>query len=103
MNNVALLMGLYPKAIYNKIVEDSITMPQYAADALQKSFVVGISKKVNTTVINLPYVGSFPKRYRSLFVPEVNCNELGAEIRSSRYCNFTYIKNFCRISTAFKA
>ena len=81
MNNVALLMGLYPKAIYDEIINDSITMPQYAADALQKSFVVGISDKVQTTVINLPYVGSFPKRYRSLFVPSVKCNEYGAGIR----------------------
>lgn len=103
MNNVALLMGLYPKAIYDKIINDSITMPQYAADALQKSFVVGISDKVQTTVINLPYVGSFPKRYRSLFVPSVKCNEYGAGIRSLRYCNLTYIKNFSRIRVAFHA
>ena len=39
MNNVALLMGFFPKAIYDKILADSITMPQYAADALQKSFI----------------------------------------------------------------
>ena len=103
MNNVALLMGLYPQAIYDKIVDDSITMPQYAADALQKSFVVGISGKVQTTIINLPYVGSFPNRYRSLFVPGGNFKELGASIRSLRYCNLTYVKNFFRIRKAFYA
>lgn len=103
MNNVALLMGLYPQAIYDKIVDDSITMPQYAADALQKSFVVGISGKVQTTIINLPYVGSFPKRYRSLFVPGENCKEFGATIRSLRYCNLTCVKNYFRIRKAFYA
>lgn len=103
MNNVAFLMGLYPQAIYDKIVDDSITMPQYAADALQKSFVVGISGKVQTTIINLPYVGSFPNRYRSLFVPGGNFKELGASIRSLRYCNLTYVKNFFRIRKAFYA
>lgn len=103
MNNVAFLMGLYPQAIYDKIVDDFITMPQYAADALQKSFVVGISGKVQTTIINLPYVGSFPNRYRSLFVPGGNFKELGASIRSLRYCNLTYVKNFFRIRKAFYA
>ncbi len=103
MNNVALLMGFYPKAIYDKILADSITMPQYAADALQKSFIVGVSRKVHTTVINLPYVGSFPKRYRSLFVPGIIGNELGANVRSLRYCNLTYLKNFSRIREAFCA
>lgn len=103
MNNIAFLMGFYPKAIYDKLVEDSITMPQYAADALQKSFVVGVSDRVHTTVINLPYVGSFPKRYRSLFVPGDTCKELGADVRSLRYCNLTYIKNFFRFKVAFCA
>lgn len=102
MNNIALLMGLYPTALYDRIVADSLTMPQYAADALQRSIVVGISKKASTTVINLPYVGSFPKRYKNLFVPSINCIEFGAEIRSLRYCNLAFIKNLSRIRVAFK-
>jgi len=101
MNNVAFLMGLYPKNIYEKIINDSITMPQYAADALQKSFVVGLSRKVNTTVINLPYVGSYPNRYKSLFVPSSNGFEFGADIRSAGFINLTLIKDFSRIKTAY--
>lgn len=62
-------MGLYPTALYDRIVADSLTMPQYAADALQRSIVVGISKKASTTVINLPYVGSFPKGIRICLFP----------------------------------
>lgn len=103
MNNVALLMGLYPNAIYNRIVGDSITMPQYAADTLQKSFVVGVSKKRNTTVINLPYVGSYPNNYKSFFVPSIRCREFGADIRSLHYCNLTIIKYFLQIKITYKA
>ena len=97
MNNMVFLMGLYPNPIYDEIISNSIAMPQYAADALQKSFLTGISSSVQTTVINLPYVGSYPKRYKSLFVPSITCKEFGADIRSYKFCNLSFLKNFHRI------
>lgn len=103
MNNMVFLMGLYPNTIYDEIISNSIAMPQYAADALQKSFLTGISSSVQTTVINLPYVGSYPKRYKSLFVPSITCKEFGADIRSYKFCNLSFLKNFHRIWIAYKA
>lgn len=102
MNNVALLMGLYPQSVYNDIVSSSKTMPQYAADALQKAFVSGISNYCNIEVFNLPYVGSFPKRYKQLFVPTAEHNAHNLKIHSFRYCNLIGYKYLSRIIVAYK-
>lgn len=62
---VALLFGLFPKETENEIRRDSKGVIQYAADALQHSFVEGLSQLCESIeLINLPYIGSYPLRYK---------------------------------------
>lgn len=65
---ILLLFGCFPNDKYNEIISNSKGCVQYAADALQKSFLEGIGElTVDANIINLPYIGSFPYRYRTLF------------------------------------
>ena len=65
--NITLLFGIFPPNKYNFFVENSKGNTQYAADALQKSIIHGFSyTDMNVSIINLPYIGSYPKRYSIL-------------------------------------
>lgn len=96
-------MGLYPKEIYEEIVADSLTMPQYAADALQHSILAGISKYVKTTVINFPFIGSYPRRFKRLFTSFATSYEDGVEIRNFGFFNLTLLKDISRTHRSYKA
>lgn len=65
-----ILMGIFPDNQYDTIISNSKGVIQYAADALQKSFLEGListSNNLDLEIINLPYIGSFPRRYTKLF------------------------------------
>lgn len=68
---IALLFGLFPEEFYVEILNKSKGGIQYAADALQKSFVEGIgSQREDVEIINVPYIGSYPQRYSCLYAPK---------------------------------
>lgn len=61
---VLLLFGLFPNESRDVIIKNSKGVIQYAADTLQWSFIKGLSHYFeNISLINLPYIGSFPKYY----------------------------------------
>lgn len=65
--NLLLLFGLFPSEEKKTIIKNSKNVVQYAADALQWSFLRGMmhfNKKIQ--LINLPYIGSFPKFYNKI-------------------------------------
>lgn len=64
--NIILLMGLFPPQIRADIELNSKGAIQYAADALQWSFVRGFDLFSNVKIINLPFIGSYPLRYKKL-------------------------------------
>ncbi len=68
MRKVIFLAGLFPKETRNEIESNSVGVIQYAADALQWAIVNGLDNfcKNNFKLVNLPYVGSFPKRYKQI-------------------------------------
>lgn len=56
-----------PDPIYPDIVKNSKGSVSNAADALQKSFVEGLSENLdNLSIINFPSIGMWPKSYRQL-------------------------------------
>lgn len=64
MINVIFLGGLFPEEIKSEIESKSRGVIQYAADALQWSIIEGLDNfSPNLRLINLPYIGSYPKRY----------------------------------------
>ena len=64
---ISLLFGIFPDSQYDCIINNSIGVIQYAADALQKSIIEGfIQNDTEFSLVNLPYIGSYPKRYKKL-------------------------------------
>lgn len=95
---VALLFGCFPSENYSEIISNSKGGVQNAADALQKSLIEGLgSLCLDLDIINLPYLGSYPKRYKSLFSPKgrftIN-TQLGNVVEGAnvKYCNLTGLR-----------
>lgn len=64
---IGILGGLFPNEIRKEIEAKSSGPIQYAADALQWSIVRGLDYySDDISLVNLPYVGSYPKRYKDL-------------------------------------
>lgn len=62
-----------PDPLYNGIVNNSKGSVSNAADALQKSFVEGLSESLdNLSIINFPSIGMWPKAYRKLLFKHYN-------------------------------
>lgn len=89
--NICFITGFFPVTIYNEIITNSKFNVQNAADKLQKSFIEGLlSYYPKMYVINVPFVGSFPKRYKKLKIPSTYFNEIDGE--SLGYINLTGLK-----------
>lgn len=106
MTKIVLVLGIFPSEKYNDIITESKGNIQYAADALQKSFLEGIvyyskSANLDISIINFPYIGSFPERYKRLFSEEYDFNFISqngniAKGRNIRFCNLKGYKMFSR-------
>lgn len=104
---IALLFGLFPKDNYDVIIKNSKGVIQFAADALQKALVEGLSYfSSNINIINLPYIGSYPKRYLKFWSPKSGfkyVNDAGMCIYGTnvRFCNLCGYKLFSRFINAY--
>ena len=66
MKNLIFIGGLFPKELRKDIEKNSKGVIQNAADSLQWAIVKGLDHyTTNLQIINLPYVGSYPNRYRT--------------------------------------
>ncbi|MCO5935985.1 glycosyltransferase [Mucilaginibacter sp. RB4R14] len=69
---VLFLTGLFPSEIREEIVSNSKFNIQFAADALQWSFVKGLGAYYDDlTVLNFPFVGSYPTLYKVPIVKRI--------------------------------
>lgn len=66
---IIFLGGLFPDSFRETLLRNSRGVVQNAADALQRAFVSGFAAISELTVVNLPFVGSFPHRYKSPCLP----------------------------------
>lgn len=101
---ILFLCGLFPKEKIKEVEQFSKGVIQYAADALQWSFVNGmIANHLNIDVLTLPFIGSYPKRFKKLTIKPYNFFIKGI---NSGICpgfnNFTGYKLFSRYLSAKK-
>lgn len=95
--NVVFLAGLFPQEIRKIIENDSKGVIQYAADALQWGFVKGLSHFFTVRIINLPFVGAYPKFYKRIYVPSCKFHHVaGADDVSVGFLNIPIIKHYFR-------
>lgn len=95
--NLLFLGGFYSEEIQNWVFENSLCTIDFAADNLQKSILNGFKELgVSFSALCFPFIGSYPKRFKSYKVPFVafNKEKHGFSGESVGYTNITYYKNF---------
>lgn len=100
---IIFLAGLFPHELRKIIENNSKGVIQSAADALQWAFVSGLSHYFQVRIINLPFVGSYPKLYKRPYVPSCTFrHSSGADCVSIDFINLPLIKNYFRYVNAKK-
>jgi len=93
--DIAFLGGVFPNESYDLINKNSITNMQNAANSLQWKMIKGLDENNNTStkIITYPFVGSYPKRYKKMFVEGVvfSHDNISEDI-SIGYCNLSVYK-----------
>lgn len=97
--NCLFLGGLFPKETENEIINNSIGSIQNAANILQWNIVKGLDENLKEPVkiLNSLYIGSFPKRYKKMFIPSYPFNHTeNANDFNVGFCNLSGYKIFSR-------
>ncbi|MBO7277942.1 MAG: glycosyltransferase [Bacteroidales bacterium] len=69
--NLCLCFGYFPETIEEDIISNTKCYLQNSANVLQKKFIEGIACYFKSfTIINAPFVGYYPLKYRSIYVPK---------------------------------
>ena len=93
--DIAFLGGLFPPEKLQEILNNSIGIVQNAANVLQWNFVNGMDQ-INETpvkIINLLFIGSYPKRYKKLFIDTYKFEHCkGADDINVGFINLTGLK-----------
>lgn len=96
-NECIFIGGIFPIEQYNEIIEKSQGGIQYAADALQKAMITGMAKKTSHfKVFNIPFIGSYPKRYKQCYISSSEFIVEKTRGYNVRFCNLTGYKLFSK-------
>jgi glycosyltransferase involved in cell wall biosynthesis len=106
--NILFLGGIFSEGDKDNISQKSKGGVQYAADTLQKNYITGFSQSGSVSavsVINLPFIGAYPKRYQDLFYRPVAPRESleRATVLNVGFFNLTIVKNLHKVILAVKS
>lgn len=93
------ILGLIPNESYDEIVKNSKGLIQNAANNLQWEIVNGLGKWSDTvTVLNFPYIGAYPFRYKKCTSPASQVINLAAGLSGNNvsFLNIVGIKHYSR-------
>ena len=93
--DIAFLGGVFPDEIYDLINQNSINNMQNAANSLQWKIIKGLDdiNESSTKIFTYPFIGSYPKRYKKLFISELEfSHDSRSKDISMGYCNFSVYK-----------
>lgn len=104
---VVFLGGVFTDADRASIVRYSQGSIQFAADTLQKNYIRGFGECPEisgVTVVNLPFIGAYPRRYKEMFYSPVATQEKmnGATVQNKAFLNLTIIKNLHKVLVAYR-
>jgi len=95
--------GMIFPSQFNEVKVKSKCGLQNAANTFQLAFIDGLSSNLNhLDIINLPFIGSWPINYKSIFAPKTeqfkytNHNGHMATCENISFINLTYLKNHFR-------
>ena len=108
MSNVkfVFLGGVFTMAQAEYIYSNSIGVVQNAADSLQKKVIYGLDALVEkgVLVINLPFVGSYPRFFKkAYFLGVEDAIGLRSIVRGVGFLNIFFLKIFSRFFSSFVA
>lgn len=105
--NIILLSGLFPPNNYGSIIQNTKGNVQFAADALQKSIAKGLLSFEEIQIVNLPFVGSYPRRYKKSRIDAFSFTSIGngTNVKGTNvsFCNITGVKLLDRYIKAKRA
>lgn len=91
--------GIFPESYKDEIINNSKTNIQYAANNFQLALIDGLSHHLGAKLdlINLPFVGSYPKHYKKIKIPKFTFkfNELDNNLNVN-FLNIWGYKNVSR-------
>jgi len=111
MNNIspkiAFLGGIFPEEKKDEIIRDTIGQPQHAANILQCNIIGGIEKNIHkpVTIFNALFIGSFPKRFKKLFIRHYTFNHYITALHTDYnigFFNSPQIKQLSRIKEVYR-
>lgn len=100
---IVFLGGLFLPERIDEIQRQSRGPVQFAADALQKAFLRGFAtvSEAPFSVINLPFVGSYPARYRAMRFPAWSGTyPAGVMVEGRPFLNLQIVKYLSRFRSA---
>lgn len=101
-SQVIFLGGLLLDSQIDAIEAASKVVVQHAANALQKAFIRGLlENNIGTTVVNLPFVASFPRGDRRAYFPATDDVLFGkAPVIGKAFSNFPIVREYTRYRAA---
>jgi hypothetical protein len=105
--NVIFVGGIFSEQDKAALSLQSKGPMQYAADTLQKNYIEGfcLNDEVKEVfVVNLPFIGAYPARYKTAFYRPVKTDEMlgRASIKNIGFFNLSLIKHIYRMILAYK-
>lgn len=95
--NLIFIAGLFPKEKEDEIISKSKGVIQFAANLFQWSLLEGwIDNGANVKVFNMPFIGSFPKRYADINVSNEIFFYKNRTIFNIKFNNFALYKIYSR-------
>lgn len=97
--NIIFLGGMFPPDSDDWIRQNSIGNIHNAANVMQWNFIHGFAHHTGPKlhIISSPFVGSFPKFFKKMVVPDVHFNaKAGAHGRSIGFLNLPVVKHYSR-------
>lgn len=105
--NLIFLGGIFSDGEKDIVLKKSRGGIQSAADTLQKNYISGFSQNAlvkDIVVVNLPFVGSYPKRYTDFcYRPERSVGKFDrATLINVGFLNLAFVKNIHRVYLAVR-
>lgn len=101
---ITFIGGLFTHINSDYIFNNSVGPQQNAADTLQWGFIEGfLENGVNLNIVNLPFVGGFPKRFRSIIMKSATYKVSdNVEVFEIGFINVSIVKYFSRMFVLLK-
>lgn len=102
---IVFLGGIIPESQSENIERNSKVGVQHAADALQKAILLGLSQHegVTTSVVNLPFIGSYPRADRAAFVRETTSHIYGRiRVLGAFFLNIAFLRGVSRYISSLR-